>query len=159
MKQKFTFTLDAAQGGITLSEAGETDPGTFVTVHSETYSLDTIKLAIAKGQDEFVEKLRRNNMFPPLDLAVKLYEALKNFLEEEGGDTLVVDYEDLDALPARGEKREIDDDDDDDDEVSDVIDELLTVSDEDLTEDDIKEIDSDDDALRYLPDDNSEHEN
>ncbi|MFH1155916.1 MAG: hypothetical protein V1793_19065 [Pseudomonadota bacterium] len=157
MKQKFTFEIDRSRGILSLSESGETDPGTFVDVHKEEYPLEEIKTALGSGRDIFIEKLRRRNLFPPLDLAVRLFESLKEFMAQGEGDRLVVDYQDTDSMSSVGFR--LDEEEEDEEDVGLEIDDLLKDSVEDLTEDDIKEIDSDDDTLRYLPDDDSELEN
>lgn len=160
MKQKFTFKIDQSEGTLKLSEAAEADPGTFVPVHSEIYNLEEMKEAAEKGQSYFIEKMRRRNLFPPFDLAVKLFEAAKEMLSQDSTDTCLVEYEDIEGLPLM-DSEAIDfaglDDDDEDAEIEDL---LKDDSDsDDLSEDDIKEIDSDDDTPRFLPDDDSEHEN
>ncbi len=155
MRQKFTFIIDEKKETITLQEAGEADPGAFLTVHEEKYPYDVIKSALEGGQDLFIETLRRKNLFPPFDLSVKLFESLGPFLSEGQGDRLVIDYEDIEAFPSEHEVllEEVDDADVDE------LESLLKDETEDLTEDDIKEIDGDDDTPRFQLDNNSEHEN
>ncbi|MBF0467450.1 MAG: hypothetical protein HQK61_00960 [Desulfamplus sp.] len=158
MKQKFTFKIDQSQGILRLSEAAETDPGTFVSVHEEIYNLEEMREAIQKGQSFFIEKMRRRNLFPPFDLAVKLFESAKEMFSQDSPDGILVEYEDIDSLPLLDNESikfgNIDDDDEDAE-----IEDLLKDDSDDLSEDDIKEIDSDDDTPRFLPDDDSEHEN
>ena len=154
MKQKFTFIIDEKNETITLQEAGEADPGAFLTVHEEPYDYNDLKNALEGGQDLFIETLRRKNLFPPFDLSVKLYEGLAAFLHEGQGDKLVIDYEDVEAIPNEDEELEEVEDADVDE-----LESLLKDETEDLTEDDIKEIDGDDDTPRFQLDNNSEHEN
>jgi hypothetical protein len=157
MKQKFTFEIRKEQGVLSLSEAGETDPGTFMDLHREDYSLDEMAAALGAGQGMFIEKLRRKNLFPPLDLAVKLFEELRAFMAAGEGSTLVVDYQDAESVSSSGFR--LDEEEEEEEDIGIEIDDLLKDNIEDLTEDDIKEIDSDEDTLRYLPDDDSELEN
>ncbi|GAB6144272.1 hypothetical protein [Desulfocicer niacini] len=154
MKQKFTFIIDEKKENITLQEAGEADPGAFISVHEERYPYEDIKNALEGGQDLFIEILRRKNLFPPFDLSVKIFETLKAFLTEGHGDKLVIEYEDIEAFPKENE--EVDEVDDAD---VDELESLLKDETEDLTEDDIKEIDGDDDTPKFQLDNNSEHEN
>lgn len=155
MKQKFTFIMDEEKNTVILQEAAETDPGSFLTVHEETYPLDEITAAAGKGVDAFVEMARRKNMFPPRDLMERLFETFSDALEQGAQGPVVMDYEDIDAFP--DEEEEIPDGDDAD---VDELEELLKDDDEDdLSEDDIKEIDGDDDTPRFQTDDDSEHEN
>lgn len=157
MKQKFTFTIDKSQGTLKLSESSEADAGTFITVHEESYDLEEMKQAALTGQPHFIEKMRRRNLFPPFDLAVKLFEAAQNMFNEEQ-EAALVDYEDIDGLPLSDHETihfaHLSDDDDDVE-----IEDLLKDDPDDLSEDDIKEIDSDDDTPRFETDDDSDHEN
>ncbi|MGD9731820.1 MAG: hypothetical protein AB7U45_06530 [Desulfamplus sp.] len=157
MKQKFTFTIDKSQGTLKLSESSESDAGTFITVHQETYDLEEMKQAALTGQSYFIEKMRRRNLFPPFDLAVKLFEAAENMFNQEQ-EAALVDYEDIDGLPLSDHEAihfaHLNDDDDDVE-----IEDLLKDDPDDLSEDDIKEIDSDDDTPRFETDDDSDHEN
>lgn len=159
MKQKFTFTIDSAKGLLKLAEAGEIDLGTFQIVHEESYDLQEMRTAAEQGQAAFIEKMRKRNLFPPFDLAVKLFESAKDYLKEDSDvarENCVVEYDDIEAFPMLEVETAIEDE--DEEEVVE-IDELLKDDPEDLSEDDIKEIDSDDDTPKFLPEDNSEHEN
>ncbi len=158
MKQKFTFTIDKSEAILKLSEAAEADTGTFIVVHEETYDLEVMKGAAQSGQSHFIENMRRRNMFPPYDLAVKLFEAARNMFSDDSADSTVVDYEDIDGLPLLDHEAihfaHLSDEEEDVE-----IEDLLKEDPDDLSEDDIKEIDSDDDTPRFETDDDSEHEN
>jgi hypothetical protein len=151
MRQKFTFEIDAKKGRLTLSESAEADPGTFLKLHFEEYDLDEMKEAAAKGKDTFIEILRRKNLFPSLFLAERLSDAFDSFIKE-GGEKFVMEYDDIDSFPSLEVIEE--------EEEEDVaLDKLLATEDSDLSEDDIKEIDPEDDTPKFRVDDNSEQEN
>jgi hypothetical protein len=152
MRQKFTFEIDAKKGRLTLSESAEADPGTFLKLHFEEYDLDEMKDAAAKGKDAFIEILRRKNLFPSLFLAGKLSDAFASLIKE-GGEKLVMDYDDVDSFPSLESAEEEEEDEDVE------LEKLLTTDDNDLSEDDIKEIDPEDDTPKFRVDDNSEQEN
>lgn len=160
MKQQFAFEKDLEKGTIILSESAETDPGSFMQLHQEEYSLEAMIEAGEKGCDAFVELLRRKNLFPPVDLAVKLFEAAAPFLADEGETKLLMEYADSDSFPVPGKPEEEAEKKDEDGDVDEVVelDALLEV-DGDVTEDEIKEIDSDDVNIKFQPDNDSEHEN
>ena len=154
MRQKFTFEIDAKKNILTISESAESDPGTFLPLHFEQYDIEELKMALQKGHNALMELVRRKNFFPPNVLAVKLFNALSNFLTDGVEEKLVVDYDDTETLePLEGLEAEEEEEEDVD------LDGLLTSDDEDLSEDDIKEIDSDDDTPRFQIDDDSEQEN
>ncbi|MBI9093036.1 MAG: hypothetical protein JEZ12_27810 [Desulfobacterium sp.] len=151
MRQKFTFEIDAKKGKLTLSESAEADPGTFLKLHFEEYDLEEMKAVAVKGQDAFIEILRRKNLFPSLFLAEKLFGAFTSLIAE-GGEKLVMDYDDIDSFPSL-EVAEAEEDEDVE------LDKLLSTDDNDLSEDDIKEIDPEDDTPKFQIDKNSEQEN
>ncbi|ACN16239.1 hypothetical protein HRM2_31560 [Desulforapulum autotrophicum HRM2] len=153
MKQKFAFEIDAKKGRLKISESAESDPGTFVPLHFEEYDVEALKSVLGKGQAAMMEMVRRKNFFPPNILATKLFAALSGYLEEGNEEVLVVDFDDTETLEGL-EGLEIEEEDEDVD-----LDGLLTSDDEDLSEDDIKEIDSDDDTPKFHIDDDSEQEN
>ena len=66
MKQKFTFVVDDKKEKITLREAAESDPGSFLVVHEEQYDYAELQEAVAAGQDRFMDTLRRKKPFSAL---------------------------------------------------------------------------------------------
>ncbi len=156
MKLKFTLLKDAENNQLIVSETGEMDRGTFAKLHEENYELDTMKEGIQLGESTFIELMRRRNLFPPYDLAQKLFQSAEILLSDDAMEQILVEYEDIDALPSIADTpEEVEELEDEEDEISD----LLKEDSDDLSEDDIKEIDSDDDTPKFLPDNDSEHEN
>ncbi len=155
MKQKFRFETDNENDILTLFELAESDPGTFAPVHNEKYSLKEIKDIVEnEGKDAFIAKLRRKNLFPPLDLASKLFDEVEAFFVRGTDKQLVVEYNDVESFPVLEE--EIEDEIVDLDEIVEV-DKLLD-DDGSVSEDEIKEIDADDDTPKFKMEDNSELE-
>ncbi len=155
MKQKFRFEIDQENDILTLFESAEADAGTFFPVHNEKYGLKEIKdIVNGEGRDAFIEKLRKRNLFPPFDLASKLFDAVEDFFKNGEGDKFVVDYDDAESFPKIEE--EIEDEIEKLDEIVEV--DKLLVEDGSVSEDDIKEIDSDDDTPKFKMEDNSEFE-
>ena len=155
MKQKFTFEMDPENDILTLSESAEVDVGSFLQVHKEKYSLAEIKKAVEVGEEAFIDALRKRNLFPPFDLASKLFSLGADFFADGKETRLVVDYNDVESFPILEEEKE-------DDEIEGLeniveVDKLLD-EDKNVSEDDIKEIDSDDDTPKFKPEDNSEFE-
>ncbi len=155
MKQKFRFEIDHDNDILTLFESAEADAGIFFPVHNEKYGLKEIKdIVYGEGREAFIEKLRKKNLFPPYDLASKLFDAVKEFFESGTESKLVVDYDDAESFPVLEE--EIEDELEELDEIVEV--DKLLVEDGSVSEDDIKEIDSDDDTPKFKIEDNSEFE-
>ncbi len=155
MKQKFRFEKDLENDILTLSESAEADPGSYFPVYREEYSLSEMKKIVKEqGEQVFIAKLRRRNLFPPFDLASKLFDAAVDFLEDETRDHVVVDYNDAESFPVPEE--EVIEEIENLEEIVEV-DKLLD-DDGGVSEDDIKEIDSDDDTPRFQLEDDSEFE-
>ena len=156
MKLKFTLLKDVENNQLIVSETGEMDRGTFAKLHEENYDLDTMKEGVQRGESTFIGLMRRRNLFPPYDLAQKLFQSAETLLSDDEMEQILVEYEDIDALPSIDDTPvEVEELEDEEDEISD----LLKEDSDDLSEDDIKEIDSDDDTPKFLPDNDSEHEN
>jgi len=157
MKQKFTFEVDTGKNLFIISEASEGETGFFAQVSREEYDLEDMKEQIRLGRDAFIEKMRRINFFPPFDLSCRLFDAAETFLSGSGEEKMVVAYDDIDSFPDLEEIAEMEEPEDEYVEIGDLLKDEKTS--EDLSEDDIKEIDSDDDTPKFQPDDTSEHEN
>ena len=155
MRQTFKFETDPKKGLVILSESAEGEPGYFMPVAREEYDLEEMKTAAEQGKEVFIEKMRRINFFPPFDLACKIFDAAEGFFAGGMEDKLVVEYDDVESFPNLEEV--IVEEEEEYVELDDLLKDEKTS--EDLSEDDIKEIDSDDDTPKFQPDDDSEHEN
>jgi hypothetical protein len=157
MRQKIRFEKNIKAGTLTILESSEVDSGIMMPLHEEEYNLAEMTAAAQDGLEPFMIRLRRRSFFPTFELCERLYEESRDFFENESMDKVVIDFQDSDSLP--------DDEDfrlegldvlDEDDDVE--LDALLD-EDGDTKEDEIKEIDSEDDTPRFMPEDLSEHEN
>ncbi|MCG8642091.1 MAG: hypothetical protein MI862_20370 [Desulfobacterales bacterium] len=150
MRQKIRFEKNLKAGLLTILESSEVDPGVVMPLLEEEYDLEQMIRVSAEGSDAFKQELRRKTFFPTSDMCEKLYERTKDFLKNEDEINIVIDYDDSEAFP-KEEKFKLEDDDVE-------IDQILE-EDGDSNEDEIKEIDSGNDALPFTPEDISEHEN
>ncbi len=150
MRQKIRFEKNLKAGLLTILESSEVDPGVVMPLLEEEYDLEQMIRVSAEGSDAFKQELRRKTFFPTSDMCEKLYERTKDFFKNEDEINIVIDYDDSEAFP-KEEKFKLEDDDVE-------IDQILE-EDGDSNEDEIKEIDSGNDALPFTPEDISEHEN
>lgn len=150
MKQKIRFEKNLKTGILTMLESSEVDPSVVMPLHEEEYSLEEMANASVEGDWAFSQLLRRRSFFPTSGLCTKLYENTIEFFKDETADHIVIEYDDAEAFPK--EKEFVLEDEDV---------ELEKILEEDGTTDDdeIKEIDSGDDNLKFTPEDTSEHEN
>jgi len=149
MKQKIRFEKNIKDGILTILEFSEVDPGVVMLLHEEEYSLEEMTEASKEGVDEFLTLFRRRSFFPARDMAVKLFESSVAFFQNAKEEKLIIEYNDIEAVPGE-------DDFQPDDDVE--LDALLE-EDGDTKEDEMKEIDSEDDTPQFTPEDTSEHEN
>lgn len=150
MRQKIRFEKNLKAGLLTILESSEVDPGVVMPLLEEEYDLEQMIRVSAEGSDAFKQELRRKTFFPTSDMCEKLFERTKDFFKNEDEINIVIDYDDSEAFP-KEEKFKLEDDDVE-------IDQILE-EDGDSNEDEIKEIDSGNDALPFTPEDISEHEN
>ncbi len=150
MKQRFTFEADYKNGTLTVQESGEVDTGIFQPLHEESYNIADINEALSSGLEAFTQAVRRKNFFPVKDTCIRFFDNLPPFIQDESQTTLVLECDDADSFP----RTDLPFIDEDDVELDTLLDE-----DGDTKEDEIKEIDDEDDTPRFMPEDNSEHEN
>ena len=149
MKQKVSFEKNAAAGVVTMIESSEVDPGVVMPLIEEEYELDQLVQASSEGLSAFSRVLRRHSFFPTSDMLEKIFESTKAFFKESSQEKIVVEYDDAESFPVE-EEFNLEDDVE--------LDKLLE-EDGDSKEDEIKEIDSGDDTIKFKPEDISEHEN
>lgn len=145
MRYKFTFEKNAKDDVLNVFEAGEID-NDFAVMYEGAYALKEMKKASKEGAEQFITKLRRKNFFPDVLVAGKLYEATLEFFAKNSEEKIVVDYEDVESLVAEEVEEE-----------SVEVEDLLS-ADGSTSEDEIKEIDTENDTPKFKPEDNSEHE-
>ena len=150
MRQKIRFEKNIKAGKVIILESSEVDPSVVLLLHEEEYSLEEIAKASEEGVIPFSELIRRRSFFPTTDLCNKLFENTIEFFKNDAEKKIIIEYDDVEALP-KEEKFQLEDDDVE-------IDKILE-GDGETSEDEIKEIDSEDDTPKFTPEDTSEHEN
>ena len=149
MKQKIRFEKNMKDGILTILESSEVDPGVVMVLHEEEYDLAEIIQASKEGLTQFMAALRKRSFFPARDMMEKLYNGSLDFFKDAAEEKLIIEYNDIEAVPGE-EAFHLEDD---------VELDALLEEDGDSKEDEMKEIDSGDDDPAFKPEDISEHEN
>lgn len=149
MRQKIRFEKNSKNNTLTILESSEVDPGVVMPLHEEEYVLEEMVKASNEGSQSFTSLLRRRTFFPTSDLCAKLFDHTVDFFKTDDIKNITVEYDDVESFPKEEEfflEEEV---------------ELDKILEEDGTtdEDEIKEIDAKDDAIKFTPEDTSEHEN
>ncbi|WP_457553016.1 hypothetical protein [Desulfobacula sp.] len=150
MRQKIRFEKNKKTGKVIILESSEVDPGVVQLLHEEEYDFDQMVKASDEGVKAFSEVIRKRSFFPISDLCNKLFENTIEFFKDDAQEKIIIDYNDIEAFP-KEEKFQLEDEDVE-------IDKILE-EDGETSEDEIKEIDSEDDTPKFTPEDTSEHEN
>ena len=150
MRQKIRFEKHMKADKVVILESSEVDPGVVLLLHEEEYSLKEMTEASGEGVLTFSNFIRRRSFFPTSDLCNKLFENMIEFFKNDAQEKIIIEYNDIEAFPTE-EKFQLEDDDVE-------IDKILE-EDGETSEDEIKEIDSEDDRPNFTPEDISEHEN
>ena len=150
MRQKIRFEKHIKTDKVIILESSEVDPGVVLLLHEEEYSLKEMTKAYEEGALPFFNFIRRRSFFPTSDLCNKLFESMTGFFKNDAQEKIIIEYNDIEAFP-KEEKFQLEDDDVE-------IDKILE-EDGETSEDEIKEIDSEDDTPSFTPEDISEHEN
>lgn len=149
MRQKIRFEKHMKDDKVIILESSEVDPGVVLLLHEEEYSLKEMTKAYEEGVLPFSSFIRRRSFFPTSDLCNKLFESMIEFFKNDAQEKIIIEYNDIEAFP-KEEKFQLEDDVE--------IDKILE-EDGETSEDEIKEIDSEDDRPNFTPEDISEHEN
>ena len=149
MRQKIRFEKHMKADKMVILESSEVDPGVVLLLHEEEYSLKEMTKAYEEGVLPFSSFIRRRSFFPTSDLCNKLFESMIEFFKNDAQEKIIIEYNDIEAFP-KEEKFQLEDDVE--------IDKILE-EDGETSEDEIKEIDSEDDRPNFTPEDISEHEN
>ena len=149
MRQKVRFEKNLKAGKLTVLESSEVDPGVVMPLHEEDYSLEEVSAASAEGAQAFSRIIRRRSFFPSSDFCQKLFEQTVEFFKTDTQEKISVEYDDVEVFPTE-EKFLLE---------SDVELDSILEEDGDTKEDEMKEIDSEDDTPKFMPEDTSEHEN
>ena len=149
MRQKIKFLKNFKKNSLTVFESSEVDPGVVIKLLEEEYNLDEMVQASKKGYQVSTQALRKKSFFPNSDCCAKLFNNSLEFFKKKKEIKLLIEYDDIEALP-REDEFQIDDDVE--------LDKILE-DDGDTKEDEMKEIDSEDDTPKFTPEDTSEHEN
>ena len=149
MRHEIRFEKNVKKNTLTIFESSEVDPGVVIKLLEEEYILDDLVQASKKGYQDFTQAVRKKSFFPNSDCCAKLFNDSLGFFKNKKEIKLVIEYDDIEALP-REDEFQIDDDVE--------LDKILE-DDGDTKEDEMKEIDSEDDTPKFTPEDTSEHEN
>jgi len=150
MRQKIRFEKNIKAGKVIILESSEVDPGVVLLLQEEEYSLEEMTKASEEGVKAFSNFMRKKSFFPTSDLCNKLFENTIEFFKDDAQEKIIIEYNDIEAFP-KEEKFQLEDDDVE-------LDKILE-EDGETSEDEIKEIDSEDDRPNFTPEDISEHEN
>ena len=150
MRQKIRFEKNVKTGKVIILESSEVDPSVVLLLHEEEYSLEEMIKASAGGVLPFSTLMRKRSFFPTSDLCNKLFENTIDFFKNDAETKIIIDYNDIEAFP-KEEKFQLEDEDVE-------IDKILE-EDGETSQNEIKEIDSEDDTPKFTPEDTSEHEN
>ncbi len=149
MRHEIRFEKNVKKNTLTVFESSEVDPGVVIKLLEEEYILEDLVQASKKGYQDFTQAVRKKSFFPNSDCCAKLFNNSLGFFKNKKEIKLVIEYDDIEALP-REDEFQIDDDVE--------LDKILE-DDGDTKEDEMKEIDSEEDTPKFTPEDTSEHEN
>ncbi|OQY13501.1 MAG: hypothetical protein B6I31_01020 [Desulfobacteraceae bacterium 4572_19] len=107
MKQKYILEKKINDGKYTLKEFGELSPGIFTMMCTEQYNAKALDEAMGQELNQFFDVLRTNNIFPPLYLANKLFEAAIGLKDAKEDETIEVLFNDLESISKEEELSEL----------------------------------------------------
>lgn len=153
MKQKYAIIRKDDANGIVIREFSELDKGILSLVCEETYDLDRIREAAAKGKEILIPALRTNNMYPPGAYVSEIADNVISLLQSDEKTAAELFFDELTFLVK--EKKEAEEA--EEEEESSDIDELLDDDDiEDTFDDDDTTISNINSPIKIADDDTLE---
>lgn len=129
MKQRFSISRNTGGEQIVIKEYAELDKGVYSLLCEESYAVQAVKAALAKGPGHVITLLRTESFFPTSYFTEKLTSSFNDYLQREGDDTLQIEADDAECIRTLSSK-------DVPVEESGSIDDLLDVEAEEIIEDD-----------------------
>ena len=83
MKQKYTISRNDDNERITLTEYSEVDKDIFAKLCTETFPIADLPTSLQEDPKGIIPVFRTRNMFPPLDYAVRIADALAELLADD----------------------------------------------------------------------------
>ena len=133
MKQKYLIFKNDEKTKLIIKEFAELDKEMFSFLCEETFDDESVKSAIAKGEDALIETLRTKNLFPIGIYAKEVAAAVVKMYESGNDQSVELLFDDHDLLKEEQEEPAVEDDIEDE-----------TVEIDELLEEDTPEPDYDD---------------
>jgi hypothetical protein len=106
MKQKYVISRSDDNTNITITESSEVDKEVFAQLCSETFLVDELPASPDASPKELISTFRTQNMFPPIDYAVRIADSLSELLADDARRIIEVKIDDKAEITARREARE-----------------------------------------------------
>ncbi len=101
MKQRFSISRNTGGEKIVIKEYGELDKGVYSLLCEESYSVETVEAALAKGPDKVITLLRTESFFPISCFAEKLIATLCDYLRQGNTEVVKIDADDTECIHNR----------------------------------------------------------
>jgi len=98
MKQQFSISRNTGGEQIVIKEYAELDKGVYSLLCEESYAVQAVQAALAKGPGYVVTLLRTESFFPTSYFAEKLTASLDAYLKQESGDTINIEADDVECI-------------------------------------------------------------
>jgi len=128
MKQRFSISRNTGGEQIVIKEYAELDKGVYSLLCEESYAIQAVQAALAKGPGYVITLLRTESFFPTSYFAEKLTASLDAYLKQENGDPINIEADDAECIRNLGKDMPA--------EENGRIEDLLDVDGDDIVEDD-----------------------
>jgi len=98
MKQRFVISRNTGGEKIVIKEFAELDKGVYSLLCEESYAVEAVETALAKGPDHVVALLRTESFFPTSYFTGKLIATLGDYFQQGNGDTVKIDADDAECI-------------------------------------------------------------
>ena len=126
MKQRFSISRNTGGEKIVIKEYAELDKGVYSLLCEESYAVEAVEAALAKGPDHVIALLRTESFFPISYFAEKLIATLDDYIQQGSAEAVKIEADDTECINSRS--RQVPQ------EGNDGIDDLLGVDTEEIIE-------------------------
>ena len=125
MKQRFYIEGSSDKKELIIQEHSETEKDVYTLLCEESFDLKEVKTAAKQGEEQLLQLLRTQNLYPPSPIAQRLAETVVEFISSSGEQRMEMLFDDKEIVAPKEESEDLEDVEDDVSEESSELDDLL----------------------------------
>ena len=104
MKQRFSISRNTDGEKVVIKEYAELDKGMYSLLCEESYAVEAVVAALAKGPDHVITLLRTESFFPIIFFTEKLIATIDDYLQQGSTEVVKIDADDTECIKSISEQ-------------------------------------------------------